>query len=60
MPPPRASAAYPALAHDEVVALVTALWESPVHERRMAAVELLDGYAEVLTPADLPGATPAG
>jgi 3-methyladenine DNA glycosylase AlkD len=46
--------AHPSLDHDELVALVTALWDEPVHERRMAAVELLDLRAEVLTSDDLP------
>jgi 3-methyladenine DNA glycosylase AlkD len=42
------------LAHDELVALVEALWEEPVHERRMASVVLLELHPELLTPADLP------
>ena len=50
--------AWPDLDHDAVVALVTALWdrpvEAPVHERRMAAVELLDRYGTVLEPDDVP------
>ncbi len=29
------------LSHDDLVAVVKALWDEPVHERRMAAVELL-------------------
>ena len=33
---------HPALSHDDLLALVGALWAAPVHERRMAAVELLD------------------
>jgi 3-methyladenine DNA glycosylase AlkD len=45
---------HPDLDHDEVVALAVALWEVPVHERRMATVELLDLRGELLTPADLP------
>jgi 3-methyladenine DNA glycosylase AlkD len=45
---------HPDLTHDEVVALAVALWKVPVHERRMAALELLDLRAELLTPADLP------
>jgi 3-methyladenine DNA glycosylase AlkD len=45
---------HPGLTHDEVVALAVALWEVPVHERRMATVELLDLRGELLTPADLP------
>ena len=31
----------PTLRHDDLVAVVKALWNEPVHERRMAAVELL-------------------
>jgi hypothetical protein len=31
----------PELDHDDLVAVVEALWETPVHERRMAAVEPL-------------------
>ncbi|MGH8868575.1 MAG: DNA alkylation repair protein [Actinomycetes bacterium] len=41
------------LGHDEIVALTEALWEAPVHERRMAAVELLDLYGDRLGPQDL-------
>jgi len=41
------------LGHDDLVALATALWAAPVHERRMATVELLDLYADRLRPADL-------
>ena len=44
---------YPALTHDELVALATALWAAPVHERRMATVELLGFYAELLRPDDI-------
>ena len=32
----------PDMVHDELVAVVAALWDEPVHERRMAAVELLE------------------
>ncbi|MGC3955698.1 MAG: DNA alkylation repair protein [Propionicimonas sp.] len=42
-----------ALGHDPVTALATALWAEPVHERRMAAVELLERRVDVLTRADL-------
>ena len=44
---------YPALSHDEVVALVDALWADPVHERRFAAVEILEADLRLLGPADL-------
>jgi 3-methyladenine DNA glycosylase AlkD len=39
--------------HDELVALVEALWAEPVHERRMAAVALLELHPRLLRPADL-------
>jgi len=42
------------LDHDELTALVEALWAEPVHERRMAAVALLELHAKLLGPADLP------
>jgi 3-methyladenine DNA glycosylase AlkD len=47
-------AGHPNLGHDELVALVTALWEVPVHERRMVAVEILDLYSSRLRPSDMP------
>jgi 3-methyladenine DNA glycosylase AlkD len=43
-----------ALDHDAVVALAEELWARPVHELRMAAVEVLTRYVSVLGPADLP------
>jgi len=43
---------HPELAHDELVGLVEALWAIPVHERRMASVELLDLYCDRLGPGD--------
>ncbi len=42
-----------ALTHERLVALVEALWAEPVHERRMAAVVLLELDPKLLTPADL-------
>jgi 3-methyladenine DNA glycosylase AlkD len=45
---------HPKLSHAELVALVEALWAKPVHERRMAAVLLLEAYPSLVTPADLP------
>ncbi|HVM15268.1 MAG TPA: DNA alkylation repair protein [Egibacteraceae bacterium] len=45
---------HPAPDRNDVVALAAALWEAPVHERRLAAVEWLDLCRELLTPADLP------
>ena len=43
-----------ALDHDDVVALADLLWSVPVHERRMAAVEVLDLRVEVLGGDDVP------
>ncbi len=43
---------HPALGHDEVVELATALWDEPVHERRMAAVEVLADSTDRLGPED--------
>lgn len=43
----------PDLAHDELVALAATLWAEPVHERRMAVVELLDLRSGLLGPADM-------
>ncbi len=40
------------LAHDEVIALVEELWRVPVHERRAAAVEVLEAHGEVLRAED--------
>lgn len=42
------------LDHDELVALVDALWERPIHERRAVAIELLDRHCRLLLPADVP------
>jgi 3-methyladenine DNA glycosylase AlkD len=39
--------------HDDLIALVTDLWNVPVHDRRMAAVELLTLYKTRLLPADI-------
>ena len=44
---------HPALDHDDLVAIVTGLWSAPVHERRMAAVELLDLEPRLLEAGDL-------
>jgi 3-methyladenine DNA glycosylase AlkD len=41
------------LDHDAVLALVRTLWDEPVHERRLVAVELLDVYGERLRAADM-------
>jgi 3-methyladenine DNA glycosylase AlkD len=42
------------LTHDGLIGLVEALWAEPVHERRMAAVALLELQPWLLGPADLP------
>jgi 3-methyladenine DNA glycosylase AlkD len=44
----------PDLAHDDLVSLAGELWSAPVHERRMAAVELLVARPALLGTADLP------
>jgi 3-methyladenine DNA glycosylase AlkD len=46
--------AKPALTHDELFALAEELWAHPVHELRLAAVELLHGSPKLLTAGDLP------
>jgi 3-methyladenine DNA glycosylase AlkD len=43
-----------ALDHDQLVELVEVLWSEPIHERRMAAVMLLDLHPKLLSAADLP------
>jgi 3-methyladenine DNA glycosylase AlkD len=40
--------------HDAVVGLVAELWAAPVHERRMAAVLILERHRRLLGVADLP------
>jgi len=40
--------------HGQLVELVTVLWAEAIHERRMAAVMLLDLYPKLLSAADLP------
>lgn len=44
---------HPDLRRSDLLRLVRELWRVPVHERRMAAVELLDRYGPLLTPTDL-------
>ena len=48
-----ALASGPAMSHDDLVAVVVALWRRPVHECRMAAVELLDLCSDRLVAADI-------
>jgi 3-methyladenine DNA glycosylase AlkD len=45
---------HPDLGHDELVALADALWAKPIHERRAAAVDLLERRVRLLGPADMP------
>jgi 3-methyladenine DNA glycosylase AlkD len=45
---------HPDLSHDELFALVEALWSRPVHERRLAATLLLEEYPKLVGPNDLP------
>jgi 3-methyladenine DNA glycosylase AlkD len=42
------------LSHPQLVALVENLWAKPVHERRLAAVHLLEAYPDLVVPNDLP------
>jgi 3-methyladenine DNA glycosylase AlkD len=42
------------LSHQELVELTEELWRKPVHERRMAAVFLLEAYPDLVAPEDLP------
>jgi len=44
---------YPGLGRGEAVAWARALWREPVHERRMAAVEVLEISVPLLTAGDL-------
>jgi 3-methyladenine DNA glycosylase AlkD len=44
----------PEVGHDELIDIVAVLWAAPVHERRMAAVELLVARAGVLGIGDAP------
>jgi 3-methyladenine DNA glycosylase AlkD len=44
---------HPDLSHDDLLSLVDTLWAEPVHERRVAAVELLDIYHDRLCSQDV-------
>jgi 3-methyladenine DNA glycosylase AlkD len=44
---------HPGLTRDDALAWARALWRAPVHERRMAAIEVLSRYVKLLEPADL-------
>lgn len=43
----------PRVPRSEVTSFASALWAAPVHERRLAAVELLIAYLPVLDPDDI-------
>jgi 3-methyladenine DNA glycosylase AlkD len=49
-----ATQAMPGVDHDQLIALVEALWHSSVFERRIAATMLLELRSVLLTPGDLP------
>lgn len=44
---------WPIAGRDQLVALVAALWQEPVHDRRMAAVMLLERHRQLLGVSDL-------
>ena len=45
--------AQPDFAHDDVLGLARALWKKPIHERRAAAVEVLEFFKNLLLPEDI-------
>ncbi len=45
--------AHPTLGHDEVLTLARLLWDAPLYERRLAAVEVLAAYGGRLESADI-------
>jgi 3-methyladenine DNA glycosylase AlkD len=45
---------HPGTIHDDVVAVCNGLWAEPVHEMRLATVELVLARPKLLGPADLP------
>jgi 3-methyladenine DNA glycosylase AlkD len=47
------AAQHPELSHEELVALVEALWNATVFERRMLATMLLEAYPELVVPTDV-------
>jgi 3-methyladenine DNA glycosylase AlkD len=49
-----AARSHNSLDRDSVLAWARALWREPVHERRMAAIEVLRRSVKILLPADLP------
>jgi hypothetical protein len=44
---------YPRLGHDEITALASELWRTPVFERRLAAIVLLQTHVRLLDNSDL-------
>jgi DNA alkylation repair enzyme len=44
---------YPAMLHDEIMALSSELWAAPIFERRQAAIVLLQSHVESLVANDL-------
>lgn len=44
---------HPDLGHDELFALVDRLWSTPVHERRLVSIELLEQSRQLVGPADM-------
>jgi 3-methyladenine DNA glycosylase AlkD len=47
------TAEHPDLSREQVLALAVALWSKPVHERRAAAVSLLERHAELIGAREL-------
>ena len=45
---------HPATTHDDLVAICDGLWAEPVHEMRLAAVEMVLARPKLLGPDDLP------
>lgn len=45
---------HPQVTHDDLFAIADALWAEPVHERRLAAIELLQAVPRRIGPDDLP------
>ncbi len=44
---------HPRLTHDDITALASELWSTPVYERRLAAIGLLQGSVSELRASDL-------
>jgi hypothetical protein len=44
---------YPGLGHDEIAGLASELWRTPVFERRLAAIVLLQTHVRLLDNSDL-------